>query len=93
MGVTGSVGVPGVYWGGKWTVTLTTLAPVQGPSTPTVSPWGVTYLAKAKQMTGMSSVGYYIHLELYFMTVFMFVSMPPHHIFLHAIYIHYPDLV
>ena len=40
-------------------------APVQGPSTPTGSSGGVTYLAKAKQVTEMSSVGYYIHLELY----------------------------
>ena len=60
-------------------------APVQSPSTPTGSPGGVTNLAKAKQVTEMSSAGYYIHLELYFVTVFTFVSMPPHHIFLHAI--------
>ena len=43
-------------------------APVQGPTTPTGSPEGVTYLAKAKQVTEMSSAGYYIHLELYFVT-------------------------
>ena len=60
-------------------------APVQGPSTPTGSPGGVTYLAKVKQVTEMSSAGYYIHLELYFVTVFTFISMLPHHIFLHAI--------
>ena len=60
-------------------------APVQGPSTPTGFHGAVTYLAKAKQVTEMSSAGYCIHLELYFMTVFTFVSMPPHHIFLHAI--------
>ena len=36
-------------------------------------------------MTEMSSAGYYIYLELYFVTVFTFVSTPPHHIFLHAI--------
>ena len=60
-------------------------APVQGPSTPTGSPGGVTYLAKAKEVTEMSSAGYYIDLELYFVTVFTFVSMPPHHIFLHVI--------
>ena len=60
-------------------------APVQGPSTPTGSSGQVTYLAKAKQVTEMSSAGYYIHLELYFMTLFTFVSMPPHHIFSHAI--------
>ena len=52
----------GVYWGGKWTGSLTTL----GPSSPTGSPGGVTYLAKAKQETEMSSAGYYIDLELYF---------------------------
>ena len=58
--------------------------PVQGPSTPTGFPWGVTYLAKAKQVTEMSSVGYYIHLALYLVTICTFVSMPPNHIFLHA---------
>ena len=60
-------------------------AHVQCPSTPTGSPGGVTYLAKAKQVTEMSSAGYYIYLELYFVTVFTFVSMPTHHIFLHKI--------
>ena len=59
-------------------------APVEGPITPTGFPWGVTYLAKAKQVTEMSSAGYYIHFELYFMMVCTFVSMPPRHIFLHA---------
>ena len=59
-------------------------APVEDPITPTGFPWGVTYLAKAKQVTEMSSAGYYIHLELYLMTFYTFVSMPPHHIFLHA---------
>ena len=60
-------------------------APVQGPSTPTGSPGGVTYLAKAKQVTEMSFAGYYIHFELYVTTIFICVSTPPHHIFLHAI--------
>ena len=59
-------------------------APVEGPVTPTGFPWGVTYLAKAKQVTEMNSAGYNIHFELYFMTVCTFVSTPPHHIFLHA---------
>ena len=75
----------GVYWGGKCTGSPATLGPLQGPTTPTGSPGGVTYLAKAKQVTEMSSASYYIHLELYFMTVFTFVSVPPHHIFLHII--------
>ena len=79
------LGCQGCIGGGKWTGSPTTLGPVQGPNTPTGSPGGVTYMAKAKQVTEMSSAGYYIHLELYFMTVFTFVSMPPHHIFLHAI--------
>ena len=73
IGVTSGLGVQ-LHW-----------APVQGPSTPTGSPGGVTYLAKAKQVTEISSAGYYIHLELYFMTIFIFVSMPPYHVFLHAI--------
>ena len=60
-------------------------APVQGPSTPTGSPGGVTYPTKAKKVTEMSSAGYSIHLELYFMTAFTSVSMPPHHIFLQTI--------
>ena len=102
-------GCQGVYWGGKWTGSPTTLgpspgsqhshwfplgsdlphqgqarAPVEGPITPTGFPWGVTYLAKAKQVTEMSSAGYHIHLELYFMIVCTFVSRPPHHIFLHT---------
>ena len=59
-------------------------APVQGPSTPTGSPWGVNYLAKAKQVTEMSSAGYYIHFVLYVVTVCTFVSTLPNHIFLHA---------
>ena len=42
-------------------------------------------MAKAKQVTEMSSAGYYVHLQLYFMTVFIFVSMPLHHIFLNTI--------
>ena len=82
FGVSGGVGVSGVHWGGKWTGSQPHWAQVQGPSTPT---GGVTYLANPKQVTEMSSAGYYIHLELYFVTVFTFVSMPPHHIFLHAI--------
>ena len=45
--------------------------------------WGVTYLAKAKQVTEMNCVGYYIHLELYLVTVCTFVSMLPNYIFLH----------
>ena len=57
--------------------------PVEGPIIPTGFHWGVTYLAKAKQVTGMSSGGYSIHLELYFVTICTFVAMPPHHIFLH----------
>ena len=77
-GVTGAFGVAGVLGAqSHW-------APVQGPSTPTGSPWGVTYLTKARQVTEMSSAGYYIHLELYLVTVCTFVSTLPNHIFLHA---------
>ena len=84
-GQQGCRGCQGCIGGGKWTGSQPHWAPVQGPSTPTGSPGGVTYLAKAKQVTEMSSAGYYTHFELYFMTVFIFVSMPPHHIFLHTI--------
>ena len=59
-------------------------APVQGTSTPTGFPRGVTYLTKARQVTEMSSAGYYIHLALCSVTVCTFVSTPPNHIFLHA---------
>ena len=56
-------------------------ASVQGPSTPTGSPWGVTYLTKARQVTEMSSAACYIHLPLHLVMVCTFVSMPPNHIF------------
>ena len=39
-------------------------APVQGPITPTGFPWEVTYPTKARQVTEMSSGGYFIHLKL-----------------------------
>ena len=52
-GVRGVLGVAHTHW-----------APVQGSTTPTGSPGEVTYLAKANQVTEMSSAGYYIHLEL-----------------------------
>ena len=61
-----------------------TRAPVEGPITSTGFPWGKTYLAKAKQVTEMSSAGCYIHLELYLVIVCTFVSIPPNHIFLHT---------
>ena len=54
------------------------------PALPLV-PLGSDLPGQDKQVTEMSSAGYYIHLELYFVTVFTFLSMPPHHIFLHAI--------
>ena len=56
---------------------------VQGPSTPTGSPWGVTYLIKAKQVTQMSSAAHYIPLALLSGTICSFVSTSPNHIFLH----------
>ena len=59
-------------------------APVQGPSTPTGSPWGVTYLTKARQVTEMSCAACYIHLVLHLVMVCTFVSTPSNHIFLHA---------
>ena len=61
-------------------------APVQGPSISTGSPWGVTYLTKAKQMTEMSSAACYIHSALHLVMACTFTSMPPNHIFLHTMY-------
>ena len=84
-GASGGVGVSGCIAVSSGLGAQPHWAPVQGPNTPTSSPGGVTYLAKAKQVTEMSSPGYYIHLELYFVTIFIFVSKAPHHIFLHAI--------
>ena len=58
-------------------------APVQGPSTPTGSPWGLTYLNKAWQVTQMSSAAHYIPLALLSGTICSFLPMSPNHIFLH----------
>ena len=83
--MTGGVGDVRGYW---WQVDgePTHIGPQSRvPALPLVPLGGVTYLAKAKQVTERSSAGYYIHLELYFVTVFTFVSMPPHHIFLNVI--------
>ena len=55
-------------------------APVQSPSTPTGSPGGVTYLAKAKQVTEMRSAGYYIDLELYFVSFHICIYTTSSHI-------------
>ena len=60
------------------------LASVQCPSTSTGLPWGVTYLTKARHVTEMSSVCYYIHLALHLVTVCTFVSMLSNHMFLHT---------
>ena len=68
-------------------------APLQGPSTTTGSPWGVTYLTKARQVTQMSSAAHHIPMELHSGTICSFVSMLPNHIFLHAIEKCYMDYV
>ena len=84
VGVLGVIGGVGVHW--RWQVDWEPphWAPFQGPIIPTGFSWGVTYLAKAKQVAEMSTAGYYIHLELYLVTVCTFVSMLPCHIFLHV---------
>ena len=51
------------------------------PALPLAPLGGVTYIAKARQVTEMSSADYYIHLELYLVTVCTFVSILPNHIF------------
>ena len=57
-------------------------APVQGPSTPTGSPWGVTYLTKPSQVTEISSTVSYIPFKLHLVTICSFVSTLSNHIFL-----------
>ena len=71
--------------GGRRTGSPTTLSPIQGPSTPTGPPLGVTYLTKAMQVTQMSFAAHCMPLALSLGTVCSFVSMLPNHIFLHAI--------
>ena len=61
-------------------------APDQGTSTPTVSPGGVTYLIKTRQVTQMSYAGLYKHLALLSVTVYSCVYMSSKHIFLHQMY-------
>ena len=61
-------------------------SPVQGPSSSTGSPWGVTYLTKARQVTQMSSVAHYIPLAISSGTICSFVSTSPNHIFLLEMY-------
>ena len=52
-------------------------APVQGTSTPTSSPGGVTYLIKARQVTQMSYAALYKHLALLAVTISRYVYTSP----------------
>ena len=61
-------------------------APVQGTSTPTSSPGGVTYLIETRQVTQMSYAALYEHLALFAVTIYTYVYTSPKHIFLHQIY-------
>ena len=70
--------------GGRRRGSPATLGPGQGPSTPTGSPWGVTYFTKARQLTQMSSAACYILLALLSGAICSFVSTSSNHIFLHA---------
>ena len=81
--VRGQLGCMGCIGGGRWTGSPTTLGPGPGSHHSHWFPLGRDLPAKAKQVTEMSSAGYYIHLELYLVTACTFVSMPPHHISLH----------
>ena len=60
-------------------------APVEGSITPTGFPWGVTYLAKAKQVTEMSSAGYYIHLDYFSDSLHICVYAASSHILTHNV--------
>ena len=84
--MSGVYGVSGVYLGWQVDWEPDHIGPQSMvPALQLVPLGGVMYLAKAKQVTEMSSAGYYIHLELYVVRLFICVSMPPHHIFLHSI--------
>ena len=48
-------------------------AAVQEPSIPTGSPWGVTYLTKARQVKQMSPTASYIHLALCLVTAVLYL--------------------
>ena len=61
-------------------------APVQGTSTPTGSPGGVTYPIKTGQVTQMSYAALYKHLALLSVTIYSCVYTSPKHIFLHQMY-------
>ena len=61
-------------------------APVQGPSTCTGSPLGVTYLTTARQVTQMRSAAHDILLALLSGTICSLVSTSPTHIFLHEMW-------
>ena len=53
---------------------------------PLVSPGGVTYLVKTRQVTQMSYAVLYKHVALFAVTVYKYVHTLPNHIFLHQIY-------
>ena len=61
-------------------------APVQGTSTLTGSPGGVTYLIKTRQVTQMSYAALYKHLALLSVTIYSYVYTSPKHIFLNQMY-------
>ena len=80
----GDVGSVRGVLGGKWTGSPTTLGPSPGSQHSHWFPWGSDLPGQGQASDRNKLCSYYIHLELYFVTVFTFVSMPPHHIFLHT---------
>ena len=66
--------------------TLPHWSPVQGTSTPTGSPGGVTYLIETRQVTQMSYAALYKDLALLAVTIYSYIHMSSKHIFLHQMY-------
>ena len=89
----GCRGCQGCIEDGRWTWSPITLGPTPGCHHNHWFPLG-SDLAKAKQVTEMSSADYYIHLELYLVTVCTFVSMlPSPHILTHNVKKCYMDYI
>ena len=85
MGASGGVGVSGVYYGGKWTGSPTTLGPSPGSQHSHWFPWG-SDLPGQGQVSDRNELCRLLYtFGTIFHDSFHIVSMPPHHVFLHTI--------
>ena len=78
-------------WGGKWIGSPTTLSPSPGSQHSHWFPLGSDLPGQAKQVTKMSSAGYYIHLELYFVSLHICIYATSSHILTHNVKKCYTD--